>query len=220
MLKVQRTIWNFLKFRDLLYTTINLFSFICFWNDDDWRLGLDFVIEQVLYWLSGLTCTDENFIIKSGTQRSASSEGVALITPDTSPSKNNCGTHFQVLMMFLGAILIGKKGICYPCALNLTTSNWFYSANNFFWKENIVNFFILRCIFYNIFFFRTGKWVTRAWPSSVLWILPLWMQSSYSFNEMLVRRPGNKDMDNCHDLSGKKSLLFEVDRMSAHVYNL
>ncbi|BFG38029.1 hypothetical protein CerSpe_243030 [Prunus speciosa] len=39
----------------------------------------------VLYWLSGLTCTDENFIIKSGAQRVASSEGVALITPDTSP---------------------------------------------------------------------------------------------------------------------------------------
>ncbi|KAL3339164.1 hypothetical protein AABB24_028012 [Solanum stoloniferum] len=39
----------------------------------------------VLYWLSGLTCTDENFIAKSGAQRAASSEGVALIVPDTSP---------------------------------------------------------------------------------------------------------------------------------------
>ncbi|KAJ7972182.1 S-formylglutathione hydrolase [Quillaja saponaria] len=39
----------------------------------------------VLYWLSGLTCTDENFIIKSGAQRVASSEGIALIAPDTSP---------------------------------------------------------------------------------------------------------------------------------------
>ncbi|KAG5609418.1 hypothetical protein H5410_020699 [Solanum commersonii] len=42
----------------------------------------------VLYWLSGLTCTDENFIAKSGAQRAASSEGVALIVPDTSPSLN------------------------------------------------------------------------------------------------------------------------------------
>uniref|UniRef100_A0A2N9FZY9 S-formylglutathione hydrolase n=1 Tax=Fagus sylvatica TaxID=28930 RepID=A0A2N9FZY9_FAGSY len=40
---------------------------------------------EVLYWLSGLTCTDENFITKSGAQRAASSEGVALIVPDTSP---------------------------------------------------------------------------------------------------------------------------------------
>lgn len=39
----------------------------------------------VLYWLSGLTCTDENFIVKSGAQRAASNEGVALIVCDTSP---------------------------------------------------------------------------------------------------------------------------------------
>lgn len=39
----------------------------------------------VLYWLSGLTCTDENFIAKSGAQRTASSEAVALIALDTSP---------------------------------------------------------------------------------------------------------------------------------------
>ncbi|KAK3405501.1 hypothetical protein EUGRSUZ_K01713 [Eucalyptus grandis] len=39
----------------------------------------------VLYWLSGLTCTDENFIVKSGAQRAASKEGIALIAPDTSP---------------------------------------------------------------------------------------------------------------------------------------
>ncbi|KAJ8505876.1 hypothetical protein OPV22_006762 [Ensete ventricosum] len=39
----------------------------------------------ILYWLSGLTCTDENFIMKSGAQRAASSEGIALVAPDTSP---------------------------------------------------------------------------------------------------------------------------------------
>ncbi|KAJ4892107.1 S-formylglutathione hydrolase [Raphanus sativus] len=39
----------------------------------------------VLYWLSGLTCTDENFIIKSGAQRAASTHGIALVVPDTSP---------------------------------------------------------------------------------------------------------------------------------------
>uniref|UniRef100_A0A7N1A008 S-formylglutathione hydrolase n=1 Tax=Kalanchoe fedtschenkoi TaxID=63787 RepID=A0A7N1A008_KALFE len=39
----------------------------------------------VLYWLSGLTCTDENFVVKSGAQRAASAEGVALVVPDTSP---------------------------------------------------------------------------------------------------------------------------------------
>ncbi|MAZ69427.1 S-formylglutathione hydrolase [Porticoccus sp.] len=38
-----------------------------------------------LYWLSGLTCTDENFVIKAGAQRYAAEYGIALIAPDTSP---------------------------------------------------------------------------------------------------------------------------------------
>jgi len=38
-----------------------------------------------LYWLSGLTCNDENFVIKAGAQRYATEAGIALITPDTSP---------------------------------------------------------------------------------------------------------------------------------------
>lgn len=38
-----------------------------------------------LYWLSGLTCTDENFSAKSGAQRIAAELGIALIIPDTSP---------------------------------------------------------------------------------------------------------------------------------------
>ncbi|CAB0150286.1 S-formylglutathione hydrolase YeiG [Pseudidiomarina piscicola] len=36
-------------------------------------------------WLSGLTCTDENFSSKSGAQRTAAQLGLALIIPDTSP---------------------------------------------------------------------------------------------------------------------------------------
>ncbi|MEE4185312.1 MAG: S-formylglutathione hydrolase [Gammaproteobacteria bacterium] len=39
----------------------------------------------VLYWLSGLTCTDENFATKSGAQRVAAELGLAIIMPDTSP---------------------------------------------------------------------------------------------------------------------------------------
>ena len=38
-----------------------------------------------LYWLSGLTCTDENFSVKAGAQRIAAELGIALIIPDTSP---------------------------------------------------------------------------------------------------------------------------------------
>ncbi|WP_045767220.1 S-formylglutathione hydrolase [Xanthomonas albilineans] len=39
----------------------------------------------VLYWLSGLTCTEQNFIIKCGAQRYAAEHGVILVAPDTSP---------------------------------------------------------------------------------------------------------------------------------------
>lgn len=39
----------------------------------------------VLYWLSGLTCTDENFMQKSGVQRVAAELGIAIVAPDTSP---------------------------------------------------------------------------------------------------------------------------------------
>lgn len=39
----------------------------------------------VLYWLSGLTCTDENFMQKAGAQRVAAELGMAIVAPDTSP---------------------------------------------------------------------------------------------------------------------------------------
>ena len=38
-----------------------------------------------LYWLSGLTCTDDNARTKAGMQRYAAEQGIALIFPDTSP---------------------------------------------------------------------------------------------------------------------------------------
>lgn len=43
----------------------------------------------VLYWLSGLTCTNENFMVKSGFQKYASEMGIAIVTPDTSPRGAN-----------------------------------------------------------------------------------------------------------------------------------
>ena len=39
----------------------------------------------VLYWLSGLTCTDENFMQKAGALRVAAELGIAIVAPDTSP---------------------------------------------------------------------------------------------------------------------------------------
>ncbi|EKO3383464.1 S-formylglutathione hydrolase [Vibrio fluvialis] len=39
----------------------------------------------VLYWLSGLTCTDENFMQKAAAFQKAAELGIAIVAPDTSP---------------------------------------------------------------------------------------------------------------------------------------
>lgn len=39
----------------------------------------------VVYWLSGLTCDDQNFVTKAGAQRIAAELGLMLVAPDTSP---------------------------------------------------------------------------------------------------------------------------------------
>ena len=41
----------------------------------------------VLYYLAGLTCTEETFMIKAGAQGLAAELGIMLVTPDTSPRK-------------------------------------------------------------------------------------------------------------------------------------
>ncbi|KTC80343.1 S-formylglutathione hydrolase [Legionella cherrii] len=43
----------------------------------------------LVYWLSGLTCTEQNFITKAGAQRIAAQLGLALVVPDTSPRGDN-----------------------------------------------------------------------------------------------------------------------------------
>ena len=60
-------------------------------NHCDMRFGI-FVPPQaadgkvpVVTFLSGLTCTEENFMIKSGAQRYAAELGIMLVSPDTSP---------------------------------------------------------------------------------------------------------------------------------------
>ena len=42
-------------------------------------------LPATIYWLSGLTCTDENFTNKAGAQRVAAELGMVLVMPDTSP---------------------------------------------------------------------------------------------------------------------------------------
>ncbi|XP_077300133.1 S-formylglutathione hydrolase [Arctopsyche grandis] len=43
----------------------------------------------ILYWLSGLTCNEQNFITKAGAQRYAAEHGIVIVCPDTSPRNVN-----------------------------------------------------------------------------------------------------------------------------------
>jgi S-formylglutathione hydrolase len=43
----------------------------------------------VVYYLAGLTCTEETFVIKAGAQRAAAELGLMLVAPDTSPRGAN-----------------------------------------------------------------------------------------------------------------------------------
>lgn len=47
------------------------------------QIGVEAV--PVLYYLSGLTCTEENFTTKAGAQQYAAEQGLMLVAPDTSP---------------------------------------------------------------------------------------------------------------------------------------
>lgn len=47
----------------------------------------------VLYWLSGLTCSEQNFITKAGAQRYAAEHGLIIVAPDTSPRGENIASH-------------------------------------------------------------------------------------------------------------------------------
>ena len=55
----------------------------------------------VLYWLSGLTCTEENFMVKSGAQQHAARNGIAIVCPDTSP--RNTGIEGEAASWDFGA---------------------------------------------------------------------------------------------------------------------
>ncbi len=46
----------------------------------------------VLYWLSGLTCTEENFMAKAGAARKAAELGLMIVAPDTSPRGEGVAT--------------------------------------------------------------------------------------------------------------------------------
>jgi S-formylglutathione hydrolase len=54
-------------------------------------VGIEGKLESVpvIYWLSGLSCTDENFMQKAGALKIAAQLGIAIVAPDTSPRGEN-----------------------------------------------------------------------------------------------------------------------------------
>src|SRR5690554_6075841 len=52
-------------------------------------LGTNSKAVPVLYWLSGLTCTDQEVMQKAAAQKPAAKLGLAIVCPDTSPRGRN-----------------------------------------------------------------------------------------------------------------------------------
>ncbi|OAE32046.1 hypothetical protein AXG93_2278s1250 [Marchantia polymorpha subsp. ruderalis] len=66
----------------------------------------------IIYWLSGLTCTDENVFIKSGVQRPAADQGIAIIGMDTSPIfVGNVTPHFEIFVFSCPCLRLGLGGL-------------------------------------------------------------------------------------------------------------
>ncbi|HAT31633.1 MAG TPA: S-formylglutathione hydrolase [Janthinobacterium sp.] len=56
-----------------------------------------------LFYLAGLTCTEETFMVKAGAQKAAAREGMILISPDTSPRGANVAGETEAWDFGVGA---------------------------------------------------------------------------------------------------------------------
>ena len=91
-------------------------------NDSDAHVKV-----PVLYWLSGLTCTDENFMQKAGALRMAAKMGIAIVAPDTSPRGDGVADDGQ------GAYDLGLGAGFY---VNATQQPW---SNHYRMYDYVVN---------------------------------------------------------------------------------
>ncbi|RLA20446.1 MAG: S-formylglutathione hydrolase, partial [Gammaproteobacteria bacterium] len=73
----------------------------------------------VLYWLSGLTCSEDNFMSKAGAQRVAAELGLMIVVPDTSSRNNGIEGEDESYDFGSGAGFY----------LNATTSDWSKNYN-------------------------------------------------------------------------------------------
>jgi branched-chain amino acid transport system substrate-binding protein len=62
-----------------------------------------------LIWLSGLTCTEENFTAKAGAYRAASAHKMIIVAPDTSPRGEGVADEFEKAVKAAGGTIVGRE---------------------------------------------------------------------------------------------------------------
>lgn len=73
----------------------------------------------VLYWLSGLTCNDENFTTKAGAQRIAAELGIVLVMPDTSPRGERDSDQFLADQLQPAVLAEAARQTAWPMTLRI-----------------------------------------------------------------------------------------------------
>lgn len=104
----------------------------------------------MLYYLSGLTCTDDNFIQKAGAQRIAALRGVALVAPDTSPRGAGVAgevrpTPVGVDPAFCRAVAIARRSVYLMCDFLRLESTAQKANIGVRWNRNIESFPAFGC---------------------------------------------------------------------------
>ena len=85
----------------------------------------------VLYWLSGLTCTANNFTEKAGAFRRASQRGLIIVAPDTSPRGASVPDDPAAdLGQAFGATLTERE------VRYLMTNEWAMTAEDIVWRRS------------------------------------------------------------------------------------
>ena len=69
----------------------------------------------VLYFLAGLTCTEETFMLKAGAQRVAAELGLMLVAPDTSPRAHRDRRRYRCLGFRRGRRLLPGRHASAVC---------------------------------------------------------------------------------------------------------
>ena len=66
-----------------------------------------------LFWLSGLTCTEDNFITKGTAQRVASELGIIIVAPDTSPRGDGvpAGKYNRAVLVAQKALEVAEENV-------------------------------------------------------------------------------------------------------------